>query len=155
MSSILTDAIIEEETGEFEVKNFIPFMARITGHIGVFSGEEINVKWYYGWEEMRLDGSTFNHSSIVSKTGAIGGEAGNSETRAINIMEWGNNLSCVAPGVCIDGCDYPEEWNLQPIGGSTCSVTPVVIMYKVRQNDTGSFRYLFQAENDHDGSCLV
>lgn len=159
MNSILSESMIEEETGEFEIKNFIPFMAKIISHTSAddFGSDEFPVRWYYSWEEMRLDQTEFTYDSLIPRDCGVlcEGDEDDSQTRALNVMEWDNNLSCVAPGVCIDGCDYPEEWRLQPIGGLTCYVKPIVIMYKVRQNDFGSFRYIFQAENDHDGTCPV
>ena len=159
MSSTLLESLIEEEEESSEIENFIPFMAKITGAL---STPEAN-KWYYSWEEMRYSGiNEGTYSTIVPRDcgSPCQGTASNAQTRALNIMEWGNNNNYVAPGVCLGedafgNCDYPEGWELQPIGAYS-QVIPIVIMYRVRPDDTSMvFRYIFQAENDHDGTCVI
>ncbi len=151
LSSTLTEAIVEEETSGTEIENFVPFLAKITGSMQTLDQN----KWYYGWTEMVYGSEGIGYGAIVDREGGLVGTAGDVETRALNLMEWDNTLDCVAPGVCLStGCEYPEGWDLRAIGDCIeGQISPIVIMYKVRQNDTGPFRYVFQAENAHDGTC--
>ena len=125
----------------------LPFLARITGYTSRMG----SWKWYYFWEAVipeTQEGTSFIEGVY---SGLIHTENTSVQTRAINIMEDGNEENCVAPGVCLD-CDYPEEWEPQPIGGATCSTQPVVVMYQMTVGGAAP-TYIFQAENSHDGTC--
>ena len=132
------------EEGEAVDIEVLTFLARITGNYSRGTN-----KWYYDWQsvvpgsEGEFDNGTYQNLQNQ--------ESGDDSIRAINVMEDKNTDICVAPGVCID-CEYPEEWEPQPIGGETCNVQPIVVMYQMTVSGAAP-SYVFQAENSHDGTC--
>jgi hypothetical protein len=145
-SLLITDEEVVEDVEVIEeLKYMIPFMARITNN----QGNGAN-KWLYEWEEMIMD----QNGSVVSKTGGLGSTK---KSLAQNLMEHANTNACVGPGVFVQqGEGYPAEWAVQPIGGEmNCLLQPVVVMYKVLVEGTIEYKYVFQAENAHDGTCEI
>lgn len=115
-----------------------PFLAKITGSASLSTN-----RWKYAWSEVVLD-HTDDSFDILS-----GDRSGTTTTDyALNLVEAFNDGTGVqAPGVDIDGDDYPAGFSLQAIQGN-----PVVIMYPWSDDD-GYIRYLFSLANAHDGTC--
>ena len=129
----------------------VPFLARIIGNRSTDDTAETPTSWYYAWESVVPD---VDGSYTVGSYPGIRTSTSGDEFEARNTMEADNSEDCVGPGVCMlqVECEYPTGWKIQPIGGETCLVQPVVIMYQLSIGPV-SPTYVFQAENAHDGTC--
>lgn len=117
------------------------FPAVITGSARIGTEE----RFKYSWNAVGLEGDT-----DVDSVAGLSGTAGGSDY-AINLCEINNTATDVAPGVALNGADYPAGYSMQPIKNS-----PVVIMFAIREwsgADEGKLRYVFSMPNAHDGTC--
>lgn len=113
-----------------------PFLAKITSSASLATN-----RWKYAWSEVVLDRTDDGFD--------IRGRSGTTTTDyALNTVEAFNDGTGVqAPGVDIDGADYPAGFALMAIQGD-----PVVMMYPI-PDDEGRLRYFFSLANAHDGEC--
>jgi len=131
------------------------FMAKLTGCAGLGGGI---IRWEYSFTEVYSDDSTY----IIPDNAQTGTVAAG--TAAYNLCEMGNSGDLVGTGVDMDGADYPDGFNMMPIGmtsenfdaGTTTyaslDVNVVVMMFNVN-TDTDTMNRVFFAANSHDGTC--
>lgn len=124
------------------------FMAKLTACTAV-SGA---IRWSYTFTEVYSNGSTFV-AADNAQTGT-----------AYNLCEMSNAGDYVGTGVDMGGADYPDGFNMMPIGMTantfdpatgtygTLDVDVVVMMFNVRDADGAQARVFFAA-NSHDGEC--
>ena len=124
------------------------FPALITGNKDTGTGVFGNQRWHYSWAEAEL--STTDVSILE------GGRSGTTdEDYAMNMYEM-TNTSRYKMGVDVDADDYPDGYDLRPIGGAGDSSTHKVdfcVEMIVMKSDMGFSLYRFYAPNSHDGSC--
>jgi len=117
------------------------FLAKITNSAAIVGTSN---RYNYTWFEVVLDDETGVDLRINGLSG----------TTALNICEMSNTAADVGPGVAVDADDYPDGFDMIPIGGpvGSAAVAVVVMMYHVKDED-GNLRAVFSMANAHDGSC--
>lgn len=123
---------------ELKIRHTASFPAAITGF------QEITAnRWRYSWVEQQ-----FNRATQKWENHPQGRTSSTFTLPAYNSIENANDGTGIeAPGVDINGADYPAGFDLQPIQGN-----PIVLMNVWTATD-GAVYYWFTCPNDHDGTC--
>lgn len=119
------------------------FLAKITGNASLATS-----RFKYAWTEVLLTGN--------GVTTRVGGRSGTTTTDyAINLLEMDNDGSYAA-GVALGGADYPVGFGVRPIGGGGTDAThrtDVIVEMTQLHDSAGAKKYIFSAQNSHDGTC--
>lgn len=121
-------------------------LARITGSAQVGTARQ----WRYAWNEVRI-GDDFG---LVDVEGGLSGTT--STNFALNVIE----LLNVADGAGTQGnsvkedrADFPDGFDLQPVGGSDGVDVIVELRPYLTAGESPVLLWLFSYENAHDGVC--
>lgn len=114
------------------------FWAKITGSLAMSGATN---RWQYAWSEQVRNATGWETPE--------GGRSGTTEEDfALNSVEANNDGAGVeGHGVDVDGDDYPDGFEVQPIQGDR-----VVRMWEEATAD-GELCYSFEATNADDGTC--